>query len=75
MCFTGFTEFCQDDGTSDAAVRGDRERIARMGVEPVEDLDMSAVGQPAQLHVTTTQVWQLIKDATSRNMLCHNAVR
>jgi hypothetical protein len=35
---TGFAEFCQDDGAGDAVVRGDRECVARVVVEPVEDL-------------------------------------
>ena len=43
---TGFAEFSQDDRAGDAAVRGDRERVAGVVVDPVEDLDVGAVGQP-----------------------------
>jgi hypothetical protein len=32
----------------------------------------SIPAKPTQPHVTNTLVWQSIKDAASRNMLCHN---
>ena len=44
--FTGFAEFGQNDRSGDAAVRGDRQRVAGMVVNPVEDLHVSAIGEP-----------------------------
>ena len=35
-----------DDGAGDAAVGGDRERVAGVVVEPAQDLDVGAVGEP-----------------------------
>ena len=46
MCVTGFPERFKDDGAGDAAVGGDRQRVAGVVVEPVEDLHMGAVGEP-----------------------------
>jgi hypothetical protein len=44
MCVNGFAEGFEDDGARDAAVCGDRERIAGVVVEPVEDLHVRTVG-------------------------------
>jgi hypothetical protein len=41
-----FAEFGQNDGAGDAAVRGDREGVAGTVVDPVEDLDVSAIDEP-----------------------------
>jgi len=41
-----FAELGQHDGSGDAAMHGDRERVAGVVVDPVEDLHVSAIGQP-----------------------------
>jgi hypothetical protein len=41
-----FTELGQHDGSGDAPMGGDRERVAGMVIDPVEDLHVSAIGQP-----------------------------
>jgi hypothetical protein len=41
-----FAELGQHDWSGDAAMRGDRERVAGMVVDPVEDLDVGVIGQP-----------------------------
>ncbi len=39
-------EFGDDDGAGDAVVGGDRDRVAGVVVEPAEDFDVGAVGEP-----------------------------
>ena len=41
----GFAELGQHDGSGDAAVGGDRERVAGVVVDPVEDLHVGAIGR------------------------------
>ena len=43
---TALRNSSSDDGAGDAAVGGDRERVAGVVIEPAEDLHMGAVGQP-----------------------------
>jgi hypothetical protein len=44
--FNGFTELGQHYGAADAAMGGDRERVAGVVIKPVEDLHMSAISEP-----------------------------
>ena len=46
MCFTGFPQGVEDDVAGDAAMHGDRECLAGVVIEPVEDLHIRLVGQP-----------------------------
>ena len=46
MCFKGVCEGVDDDGSGDAAVGGDRDGVTGMVIEPAEDLDVAAVGEP-----------------------------
>ena len=46
MCAVALRNSSSDDGAGDAAVGGDREGVAGVVVEPVEDLHVGAVGQP-----------------------------
>jgi hypothetical protein len=41
-----FAEFGQHDGAGDAAVGGDRQCVAGVVVDPAEDLDVGAIGEP-----------------------------
>ena len=43
---TALRNSVDDDGAGDAAVGGDRQGVAGVVVEPVEDLDVGAVGEP-----------------------------
>lgn len=45
MGVNGFAEFGDDGGAGDAVVGGDREGVAGVVVEEVEDFDVGAVGQ------------------------------
>ena len=46
MGLIGFAEGIHDDGSGDAAVRGDRECVAGVVVEPGEDFGVGLVGEP-----------------------------
>ena len=46
VCFQGVREGVDDDGTGDSAVGGDRDRVAGVVIEPAQDLDVGAVGEP-----------------------------
>jgi hypothetical protein len=46
MCGNGFLERVQDNRSGDAAVGGDRERVAGVVVEPGQDFGVGRVGEP-----------------------------
>jgi hypothetical protein len=46
MGSNGIEQIGDDDGAGDAGARGDRECVAGVVVNPIEDLDVGEVGEP-----------------------------
>jgi hypothetical protein len=58
----GFAECSENDGAGDAAMRGDRQGVAGVVVDEVEDLDVGVIGEPP-----------VVKSACQRSLGCSAA--
>jgi hypothetical protein len=69
MGLIGFAERIQDDGSGDATVRGDRECVAGVVVEPTEDFGVGLVGEAPGVKSLASVRWVVRRRSGCRTTL------